>query len=86
VNTVIMPKENRKDIHEIPLRVLKSMRLVLVDHMDDVLFEALADPKMAGKFAPKEKLMVYENGVLVQPDEPAESTQLPTESSDSPTP
>jgi ATP-dependent Lon protease len=86
VNTVIMPKENRKDIHEIPLRVLKSMRLVLVEHMDDVLSEALADPKMAGKFAPKEKLMVYENGVLVQPDEPAESTQLPAESSDSPAP
>jgi ATP-dependent Lon protease len=86
VTTVIMPKENRKDIHEIPLRVLKTMRLVLVEHMDDVLSEALADPKMAAKFASQDKLVVYENGVLVQPDEPAEKTQLPTENSDSPTP
>lgn len=33
----LLPKENRKDLIEIPRRVLKALRLVLVDHMDDVL-------------------------------------------------
>ncbi len=42
VATVIVPKENRRDLREVPRRVLKALRLVLVDHMDDVLREALA--------------------------------------------
>ncbi|HMR08665.1 MAG TPA: endopeptidase La, partial [Polyangiaceae bacterium] len=37
IKTVVIPKDNRKDLREIPRRVLKSMRIVLVDHMDDVL-------------------------------------------------
>jgi ATP-dependent Lon protease len=65
VHTVILPKENRKDIHDIPLRVLKSMTLVLVDHMDDVLSVALADKATAMKFAPKTDLMIYREGELV---------------------
>jgi ATP-dependent Lon protease len=65
VRTVILPKENRKDIHDIPLRVLKTMTLVLVEHMDDVLSVALADADMAEKFAPVAGLMVYKEGRLV---------------------
>lgn len=65
VSTVILPKENRKDIHDIPLRVLKNMTLVLVEHMDDVLSVALADKETADKFASQAKLMVYRNGSLV---------------------
>jgi ATP-dependent Lon protease len=41
IGTVIVPKENRKDLREIPRRVLKLLRIVLVDHVDDVLREAL---------------------------------------------
>ncbi len=41
ITTVIVPKENRKDLREVPRRVLKATRIVLVDHMDDVLREAL---------------------------------------------
>ncbi len=41
IKTVIVPRENRKDLKEVPRRVLRGLRIVLVDHMDDVLREAL---------------------------------------------
>ncbi len=42
IKRVLIPKENEKDIQEIPQKVLKSVELILVDHMDDVLKLALA--------------------------------------------
>ena len=42
IATVVFPRENAKDLRDIPKRVLKSMRLVPVGHMDDVLRAALA--------------------------------------------
>ena len=39
---VLIPKENEKDIEEIPQKVLKAVELVPVESMDDVLKEALA--------------------------------------------
>jgi len=41
VSRVLIPEENKKDIEEIPKRILKRVELVLVDNMDDVLKEAL---------------------------------------------
>jgi ATP-dependent Lon protease len=41
IKTVILPKENEKDLQEIPGNVRKQMKLVLVSHMDEVLAEAL---------------------------------------------
>jgi ATP-dependent Lon protease len=41
IKTVIVPRENRKDLKEVPRRVLRGLRIVLVDHMDDVLREAM---------------------------------------------
>ncbi len=42
IETVLVPKENEKDLKEIPRRVLNDLRIVLVEHMDEVLREALA--------------------------------------------
>ncbi len=42
--TVIIPKENEKDLKDIPKRVLKAMKIVPVEHMDEVLREALRLP------------------------------------------
>jgi ATP-dependent Lon protease len=42
ITTVIIPRENVKDLQEIPKRVLKNLRIVPVGHMDEVLREALA--------------------------------------------
>ncbi|MDR7556323.1 MAG: endopeptidase La [Armatimonadota bacterium] len=41
IKTVILPKENEKDLQEIPANVRRDLRLVLVAHMDEVLAEAL---------------------------------------------
>jgi ATP-dependent Lon protease len=41
IKTVIVPKENEKDMVEIPVNVKKKLRFVFVEHMDEVLKEAL---------------------------------------------
>ncbi|MBI2917007.1 MAG: endopeptidase La [Chloroflexi bacterium] len=40
---IIMPKDNEKDLPEIPEQVRRELHFVLVDHMDQVLQEALRD-------------------------------------------
>jgi ATP-dependent Lon protease len=44
ITTVIMPKENAKDLRDIPKRVLKTLKVIPVEHMDEVLRHALALP------------------------------------------
>jgi ATP-dependent Lon protease len=44
ITTVVMPKENAKDLRDIPKKVLKTLRVCLVEHMDEVLRVALALP------------------------------------------
>jgi len=41
ISKVLIPFENKKDIEEIPKRVLKDIEIVLVEHLDAVLKEAL---------------------------------------------
>ena len=48
ITTVIMPKENAKDLRDIPKRVLKTLKVVPVEHMDEVLRVALVLPDPAG--------------------------------------
>ena len=47
IKTILIPKENEKDVQDIPGAVLKSISLVQVEHMDDVLKKALVldDPE-----------------------------------------
>ncbi len=47
IKTVLIPKENEKDIEDIPQQVLKNITMVQVEHMDDVLKHALVltDPE-----------------------------------------
>ncbi len=42
IRTVIMPKENKKDLEDIPEHVLGDLRLVFVTHMDEVTKVAFA--------------------------------------------
>jgi ATP-dependent Lon protease len=51
VFTVIIPADNKKDLKEVPKRVLKVMKIIPVEHVDEVLRHALAleDPS---KFLP----------------------------------
>jgi ATP-dependent Lon protease len=41
IKMVLIPKENEKDIEEIPAPILKGVTLMMVEHMDDVLKHAL---------------------------------------------
>ncbi len=47
IETVVVPKENEKDLKEIPASVKGRLRIVMVEHMDQVLVTALAthDPE-----------------------------------------
>ena len=81
IDTLLIPRENCKDLREIPRRVLNSLRVVLVEHMDEVLREALclSDPDaLFGR--PRTRPLEYLNGKLVEdgsepPQPPPKSTR-----------
>ncbi len=54
IKTVLIPRDNEKDIKEIPARILKAVDLVPVEHMDEVLKKALVldDPDSLFKAPP----------------------------------
>jgi len=41
ITKVILPKENEKDLKEIPAVILKQIEIILVEHMDEVLSHAI---------------------------------------------
>ena len=82
IDTILVPRENRKDLREIPKRVLKSMRVVLIEHMDQVLREALALNDPDALFGRRAKPMEYREGKLVT-HEPTED-ELPTPTVEAP--
>lgn len=41
IKTVICPKENEKDLKDIPREVMKDLKVILVDHVDQVIVNAL---------------------------------------------
>jgi ATP-dependent Lon protease len=55
VSKVLIPLENKKDMEEIPKRVLKKVELVPVSHMDEVLKEALVLKEGEELFLPEEE-------------------------------
>ena len=65
ITTVIIPKENRKDLREVPRRVLKATRIVLAEHMDEVLREALCLKDPDSIFGARRATMEYQGGELV---------------------
>jgi ATP-dependent Lon protease len=75
ITTVVMPRDNRKDLREVPRRVLKAIRIVLVEHMDEVLREALCYPEPDQVFGPRRDIMEYREGELIT--KPAEARMPP---------
>jgi ATP-dependent protease La len=55
IKTVIIPKENEKDLKEIPPRILKALEIIPVEHMDEVLRAALVVEDPATLFKEKEE-------------------------------
>ncbi|MFW5738736.1 MAG: endopeptidase La [Myxococcota bacterium] len=79
IDTVVIPKDNRKDLREIPRRVLRSTRIVLAGHMDDVLREALVLDDPVAVFGPARGVMEYRNGELVVRDDETPAKDPPSD-------
>ncbi|HLG18213.1 MAG TPA: endopeptidase La, partial [Bdellovibrionota bacterium] len=45
IRTVFIPKENQKDVRDIPPNIRREVKLIFVEHADDVLRQALELPK-----------------------------------------
>jgi ATP-dependent Lon protease len=43
ITTVLIPKDNEKDLVEIPTKILEGLKIIPVSHVDEVLSLALAD-------------------------------------------
>ncbi len=70
LRTIIMPKENRKDLEDVPKEVIDDLRFVFVSHMDDVLKIALTK-KLPGFKEVKGEKEFSQNITSLQPT-PAE--------------
>ena len=66
VTKVLIPFENKKDIEEIPKKVLKKVELVLVEHMDEVLQEALITKEGEDLFAPYQECEPFRLNEIVK--------------------
>jgi ATP-dependent Lon protease len=51
IKTIILPKDNEKDLEDIPASVKKKLKFVLAEHMDQVLPVALGDREGASEEA-----------------------------------
>jgi len=45
LKTVLIPKDNAKDLKDIPAKILEEIQVELVEHMDDVLRKAMVVPE-----------------------------------------
>ena len=65
IDTVVLPKDNQRDLHDVPRRVVRSLRIVLANHMDDVLREAIALDNPASVFGSRVGVGEYSDGDYV---------------------
>jgi ATP-dependent Lon protease len=61
IKTIIIPKENEKDLEEIPKNIRKELKFIAVEDADEVLRHALQleNPEAFLKEAPESKLAIY---------------------------
>jgi ATP-dependent Lon protease len=72
IPTVLIPKENEKDLKDIPSQVLRKIETVIVGHMDEVLLRALNIKKRGDLFRPV-KDAYDDKKSPVKPDERGDS-------------
>src|SRR3990167_2430423 len=63
IKTVIMPRDNKKDLVDIPQKVQDDLKFVFVDHIDDILREALVFPNRKKEFVARPQLMLEKERV-----------------------
>ncbi|MCC6525617.1 MAG: endopeptidase La [Polyangiaceae bacterium] len=86
IGTVVLPLDNRKDLRDIPRRVLRHLRLVLVDHVDEVLREALRLPDPEAMLGPPRTTIEFRDGELFVRQGAPNAGELPPKSPTSPEP
>lgn len=59
LKTILLPKDNQKDLEDIPKEVIKDLKFVFVSHMDEVLNIAFAKP-----FVKKEEVIMSSRPML----------------------
>ncbi|MFZ0886868.1 MAG: endopeptidase La [Candidatus Binataceae bacterium] len=81
IKTVLIPRENEKDIEDIPQQILKNITLIAVDNMDEVLRHALVltdrDAFLKPKPAAEPAFNAEQEGKEELEDEEDESTVRP---------
>jgi len=77
IDSVIIPRDNEKDLKEIPANILRDLKVTLVDHMDEVLAHALAleDP---GGFLRAGDHPIEEIYEVAVPPPPHADTEIPS--------
>ena len=45
IKTVLIPKENERELSEVPARIVKSLEIILVENVDEVFEKALVQAK-----------------------------------------
>ena len=74
VTKVLIPMENKKDIADIPKRILRKVELVPVEHVDEVLKEALILEDGQELFAPEGEVQPFCFSDLTKPEKEVETT------------
>jgi ATP-dependent Lon protease len=76
IETLLIPKENERDLAEIPQNVKRDLEIIPVEHMDEVLVNALAldDPMGFLREGDHEFEDIFDTGVHPPPSTP----ELPT--------
>jgi ATP-dependent Lon protease len=59
INTVVLPKRNKKDLDDLPTYVKEGMNFVIVDTVDEVLKSTLVEQKKALSPAVKQKKVAH---------------------------
>ncbi|HET8934577.1 MAG TPA: endopeptidase La [Polyangiales bacterium] len=86
IDTLLIPKDNRKDLREIPRRVLAMTRIVLIEHADEALREALCLSDPEAIFGKRVAPMEYVNGKLILHGQPVATDDEESGHDDVPTP
>jgi ATP-dependent Lon protease len=73
ISKVLIPLENKKDIEEIPKKILKKIELVLVNHMDDVLKNALVLEEGEEIYASEDEFQTFSIEDIIQPEDASPS-------------
>jgi len=73
IKTILIPKENRKDLREIPKKIREQMQIVQVEFVDDVLREALVLDKPDEFF--KKPAAPVEEKILTEPVQQVQAAQ-----------